>query len=101
MLCWLTGENLKAEEKHILLAFIVILIILEKSQTLFSRTYSVLTSYPLCPGWNERCNHTLPATDLCPMLYSQTDSNFMIACVQMAPLPQEKSGEETSVNRCC
>ena len=28
MLCWLTGENLKAEEKNILLTFIVILIII-------------------------------------------------------------------------
>ena len=79
MLCWLTGENLKAEEKNILLTFIVILKKKKKSQTLLSGTYSVLTSYPLCPGWNERCNHTLPATEFCPMLYSQTDSNFMIA----------------------
>ena len=79
MLCWLTGENLKAEEKNILLTFIFILIIKEKSQTLSSGTYSVLTSYPLCPGWNEWCNHTLSATELCPMLYSQTDSNFMMA----------------------
>ena len=33
----------------------------------------------------------------CPDIKSL--ANMVIACVQTSPLPQEKSGEETSVNR--
>ena len=37
--------------------------------------------------------------DAFPSARNETLFLFQVACVQMSPLPQEKSGEETSVNR--